>query len=327
MAAPTELQTSAARIATGPGVMLKQARETAGMSLEELARRTRLEIKVLHAIESEAWERLAGPAFIKGYIRGIARELGMDPAAPLAEYTAQFHTGEPVLSDFETRAPLELTSASRWIKSTSYALAVVVVVLIALWWQHNYLQPAPPPGPSGLGATSPPPADPGTPLPYAWTVVEHEGMPLAPPQTWRHQTDGSAPPPLDLPGDAPAPATTPEVSTAAGKPAPSAAASVDARTTTPAAQPAEPAAETPASGDLIIKASKDSWVRVRDIRGRELFSGVVKGGRSIGLSGRAPLDLVIGNAPHVAVTFHGEDQNLSNHSINGVARLTVGDVR
>ena len=332
MAAPIEIEATAARVAAGPGAMLKKAREAAGMPLDELARRTRLELKVLTAIESEAWDRLAGPAFIKGYIRGIARELGIDPAVPLAEYNAQFHTGEPVLSDFESRAPLELTSASRWIKSTSYALAVVVVVLIALWWQHNYMQSAPPSGPTGLAEPSVPPADPGTPLPYAWTVVEHAGLPLETPQTWRRQTDGSAPPPLnaavEATVDAPAPAAG---ANGSQKPpaAPPAAASAPKPAVTPAAPAAqdEPTNDAPPSGDLIIKTSKDSWVRVRDVRGRELFSGVVKGGRTIGLSGRAPLDLVIGNAPEVAVSFRGEPQNLSNHSINGVARLTVGDVR
>ena len=140
MVGVTELETSAARVAAGPGVILKNAREAAGMSREELARRTRLELKVLDAIETEAWERLAGPAFIKGYIRGISRELGIDPAVPLAEYNTQFHTGEPVLSDFESRAPLELTSASRWIKSISYALAVVVVVLV---WRSGGLLDGP----------------------------------------------------------------------------------------------------------------------------------------------------------------------------------------
>ena len=326
MASSSEHEPSAARVATGPGVMLKKAREAAGMSREELARRTRLELKVLDAIESESWERLAGPAFIKGYIRGIARELGMDPAVPLAEYNAQFHTGEPVLSDFESRAPLELTSASRWIKSTSYALAVVVVVLIALWWQHNYVQSAPPPGPEGLNQAGAPAADPGTPLPYAWTVVEHAGLPLEAPQSWRRQTDGSAPPPLNPPPT--------ENATAESGPAEAKAPETPPAKTTavvPPPAPAEPAPvavnEPTPTGDLIVKASKDSWVRVRDVKGRELFSGVLKAGRSIGLNGRAPLDLVIGNAPFVAVSFRGENQNLSNHSINGVARLTVGDVR
>ena len=326
MAEVTELETSAARVATGPGVILKKAREAAGMSREELARRTRLELKVLDAIETEAWERLAGPAFIKGYIRGISRELGIDPAVPLAEYNTQFHTGEPVLSDFESRAPLELTSASRWVKSISYALAVVVVVLIALWWQHNYVQPAPPPGPAGLEQAGAPAADPGTPLPYAWTVVEHAGLPLEPPQSWRRQTDGSAPPPINPVPESPAAAE----SDSAGTTAPEAPQAKSSAVTPPAPQPdADLAAsnEPAPTGDLIVKASKDSWVRVRDVKGRELWSGVLKAGRSIGLSGRAPLDLVIGNAPFVAISFRGEAQNLSNHSINGVARLTVGDVR
>ena len=152
------------------------------------------------------------------------------------------------------------------------------------------------------------------------------------PQSWRRQTDGSAPPPIN-----PAPENPAAVaSDSAGTTAPEAPQAKASALAPPAIQPdtapqpdAAPAArnEPAPTGDLIVKASKDSWVRVRDVKGRELWSGVLKAGRSIGLSGRAPLDLVIGNAPFVAISFRGEAQNLSNHSINGVARLTVGDVR
>ena len=70
---------AAAAVAQGAGVMLRKAREAAGISREDLARRTRLELKIINALESEDFGSLAAAAFIKGYIRSLAKELKVDP--------------------------------------------------------------------------------------------------------------------------------------------------------------------------------------------------------------------------------------------------------
>ena len=74
----------AARVARGPGKILREAREAAGFSLDEMARRTRLQPRVIEAVEADAYEQLAGTGFVKGYIRLMAREVRLDPALPLA---------------------------------------------------------------------------------------------------------------------------------------------------------------------------------------------------------------------------------------------------
>lgn len=350
MAAFGEVPTSAARVAAGPGVLLRESREAQEMSREELARRTRLELKVIDALESEQWDKLAGPAFIKGYIRAIARELGVDASVPLAEYNAQFHTGEPVLSDFESRAPVELTTANRWIKAMSFGLVAVVLVLVALWWQHNYLTPATPPEPGVQNGEAVPKPEPATPLAYSWTVVEHSSLPLQPPESWRRQTDGSTPPPLiapppeaNEPGAAspPLPATTTAPQPVAAKPAappappvpvpaPTAAAIPEAPAvpeTTPveAPTPATPPKPEPTRGTLVVSATLDSWIKVSDARGKEIWSGVVKSGRSISVKGRAPLRLYASKAGNVTVSFQGKPQAFPATPGDAPATLTVGD--
>lgn len=316
-AAAQEHELTAARVAPGAGVMLRKARETAGMSCADVASRTRLEIKVVEALEREDYGSLAAAAFVKGYIRSIARELNVDPAPILAQYAQQTHEEDPALADFSSRSPVQITSTSPLIRTISIAIALAIVALTALWWQRNYrdtTQSAEALAELAAG-TDRVKADPGIPLPYAWTVVEHSTSPLGPLNSWRHQTDGSAPPPLDLPPlDAPA---VPE----AGALAMSAATITDPTVPTPAA------ATATATGELVLIGNGESWLEVSDVAGKRLYFGMLKPGQQIGVTGTPPYDLVIGNATAVDARFRGAAVDVRGHAVNGVARFSLGDPR
>lgn len=314
-AAAQEHELTAARVALGAGVMLRKAREAAGLSSTDVASRTRLELKVIEALEREDYGSLAAAAFVKGYIRSIARELNVDPGPILAQYTQQTHEEDPALADFSTRSPVQITSTSPLIRTISIALGLAVVVLTALWWQRNYREST---GSEAAlaelaAATGQVTADPGIPLPYAWTVVEHSTNPLGPVNSWRHQTDGSAAPP-ELPE--PAVADDPEAATS-----PAQAAADDAPPV------ATPAAAVTATGELVLIGNGESWLEVSDVAGKRLFFGMLKPGQQIGVTGTPPYDLVIGNAPAVDARFRGATVDVRGHAVNGVARFSLGDPR
>lgn len=304
-----EFVPSAARVAQGPGAMLRQAREAVGLEREALAQRLRFEPRIVAAVEDEAWDRLPGPAFIKGYIRSMAKELGIDPTPALAQYTALANVAEPVLADFESRAPAQITSSSKRIQFVSYALGAAVLLLIAVWWQRHYSsQVAPPPTDDpAAGAAAAVPAEPSIPLPYTWTIVEHAGGPLDAPETWRRQTDGSTPPPVE------------ETLPASRSPTAGESPATTADGTAPV-----PAAPAP-SGELVLVAKRDSWVEITDLNRARLHFGLIKGGGQVAVTGKPPYDLVIGNAPAVTVTFRGSAVDVNAHAVNGVARMAVGD--
>lgn len=308
MQTASEQLPSAARVAQGPGAILREAREAAGLEREALAQRLRLEPKIIEAVETEAYERLPGPAFTKGYIRSMAKELGIDPGPALAQYTALANVAEPVLADFESRAPAQITSSSKRVQFVSWGIGAVVLILIAIWWQRHYSsQVAAPTDPDAQTAAPLVPPEPSIPLPYTWTIVEHAGGPLDAPETWRRQTDGSTPPLVDdvLPATVPA-ATTPTVDAAA-------------------TGTATPGPATSANGELVLTAKRDSWVEVTDLNRSRLHFGLIKGGEQVAVTGKPPYDLVIGNAPAVAVSFRGTAVDVNAHAVNGVARMAVGD--
>lgn len=68
----------------GIGDRLRNAREAKGLSLEAVEGLTRIRAAYLRALEDEAFERLPGPAYVKGFLRTYAAALGLDPE-PLIE--------------------------------------------------------------------------------------------------------------------------------------------------------------------------------------------------------------------------------------------------
>ena len=306
---------AAARVAQGPGGMLKQAREAAGMSRAALAARTRLDVKVIEALEDEAYERLAAAAFIRGYIRSFAKELRIDPIPILNQFENQAHQDDPALADFSTRSPLQITSSSALIRGISVALVVTILVLVALWWHHYYQQHAQ--SAEGLKEltteepTAPPP-EPGTPLAYNYTIVEHSEPAADTVNSWRHQTDGSA-----APDEGPMAEDTPHESVNT--------APAEAAAKTPEAEAPAPTAAT--SGEVELSATSDSWVEVADVAGKRLYFGLIKPGQKVGVSGKAPYDVLIGNSAVVSLVFRGAAYDLKSQSINGVARFSLGELR
>ena len=60
-----------------------------GVSLEEISAATRISTRFLEAIESEQWDQLPGGVFNRGFIRSIARFLGLDEDGLVAEYALE----------------------------------------------------------------------------------------------------------------------------------------------------------------------------------------------------------------------------------------------
>ena len=60
------------------GGRLKREREMREVSIEELTKATRISVRFIEALENEDWEKLPGGVFGHGFVRSIARYLGLD---------------------------------------------------------------------------------------------------------------------------------------------------------------------------------------------------------------------------------------------------------
>jgi cytoskeletal protein RodZ len=68
------------------GERLKRERELREVTLEEITSATRIGPRFLEALENEEWEKLPGGVFNRGFVRSVARYLGLDEEVLLGEY-------------------------------------------------------------------------------------------------------------------------------------------------------------------------------------------------------------------------------------------------
>ncbi len=71
------------------GPLLRAAREAHGLSLQDLSDSTRISTAYLSAIESDDLDSLPSATFVRGYVREMARQLGLDAEAVSAGYMAR----------------------------------------------------------------------------------------------------------------------------------------------------------------------------------------------------------------------------------------------
>ena len=65
---------------------LPRFRKKAGVSLEQIADRTKISLRFLHAIEAEEFAKLPGGIFSTSYLRQYAAQIGYDEAELLTQF-------------------------------------------------------------------------------------------------------------------------------------------------------------------------------------------------------------------------------------------------
>lgn len=70
------------------GDLLRQVRLARGVSLAQLAERTRIGLKHLEHIEGDRYDALPATVYLRGILMNVARELGLDGLAVAKSYLA-----------------------------------------------------------------------------------------------------------------------------------------------------------------------------------------------------------------------------------------------
>ncbi len=79
------------------GLILQQARENMGLTLEQVQEETRINAKYLDALENGEYHSLPSPVHVRGFLRNYARFLSLDPNPLLERYKqSQSYQHSPV---------------------------------------------------------------------------------------------------------------------------------------------------------------------------------------------------------------------------------------
>ena len=112
------------------GDHLKREREMRGVSLDEISAATRIATRFLRAIENEQWDQLPGGVFNRGFVRAVARYLGLDEENTVAENAAA--VGDRPTVPVWTGSPPAVVPDQPWL--AWIATAVVAIVLLTGGW-------------------------------------------------------------------------------------------------------------------------------------------------------------------------------------------------
>lgn len=271
---------------TQAGERLAEARRKQQITVVEVAKELHIDERKVRALESNDFDVLGAPVFAKGHLKKYAQLVGVSIDDVMADYYQLNRSAgmPPVVG--KVRKPAREIRPGPWL-----AAVVAIVVVAAAYWYFVARGPGPTPPPASTIDTEP--------AAEAAPVVE--------------QAPSSVP---DV--DSPAPdesATEDVVESVAPLPA-----------ATEAVATSEPQAPAIDVGDvrLVVTFSGECWTEITDAGGRRLFFDLGRDGRSVSVTGRAPLSVLFGNADNVSISVNGEDYPIAAANRRGqTARLTI----
>ncbi|WP_223446977.1 MULTISPECIES: RodZ domain-containing protein [Pseudomonas] len=316
-----------------PGEILRQARESNGWSLAEVALKLNLTTTSLSNLEAGAFDKLPGHTFARGYIRAYAKLLGMDQAVLVQQFDQSTGTdsqGSSVHSLGRIEEPVRVSHTI--LRIVSLLLLVAVIGGGFVWWQDQTsmrtkdligLAPEHVEVEGADGTTQIHPLD----EPEDQAVVEGQtegGTALALPQA-----DAPAEAPEQAQATAPvAPAapTTPAVPAHTTPATPVPAAPVVTAPVAPVAPAPAPAVAAPMAGQGQVKVqfTADCWTQVTDGSGKVLFSGLKRKGDSLAVNGKPPFTVRLGFARGAQVSYNGQPVDVAPFTSGETARLKLG---
>jgi cytoskeleton protein RodZ len=105
-----------------------------GVSLDEISAATRISTRFLEAIEKDQWDQLPGGVFNRGFIRSIARFLGLDEDSLVAEYALG------ATSDAHVHAAKEspVRMPRNWRPAAAAVVVIAAIVGCGIVGYHRY---------------------------------------------------------------------------------------------------------------------------------------------------------------------------------------------
>lgn len=107
------------------GQFLKREREFRGMTLEDLAKATKINSSFLYNMEADRWEVLPKGSFVKGYLKSYALHVGLNVEEVLARHQKQSQGSKNEEDPFRKFRGLE-------IKNQIFLIILFLVIVITL---------------------------------------------------------------------------------------------------------------------------------------------------------------------------------------------------
>ncbi|HEV3058055.1 MAG TPA: RodZ domain-containing protein [Vicinamibacterales bacterium] len=278
------------------GSKLRAARERKGVSLRQIADRTKIAIAVLEALERNDISRLPGGIFSRAFVRSYAQEVGLDPETTIQDFIGQFPqdsvtAGHPRAGQSEDVESFEsdrrMASSALWILLVSIPLAGGVLYFTM--------------SDRGTGTATSPPTTARATVPESPRGIKAPGESASAPAVATEASTAPAPPagtPASAGTVAPARAVAPAES------------SLAVPASQGAAPPAPPAAPTGGVSDdsltITLAARRPVWVSAT-VDGRKSIGRLLQPGQQETVEVKREMVLTAGDAAAVKMMLNGAE--------------------
>ncbi|TWC37050.1 cytoskeleton protein RodZ [Pseudomonas sp. SJZ079] len=315
-----------------PGESLREARESKNWTVAEAAERLNLTSQRLSQIEDGDFDKLPGSTFARGYIRAYAKLLELDQNRLVLEFD-QFTGTDAAGSSVHSLGRIEQPASysQRILRFISFTLLLGLVGAGLYWWQEHTERQTDESTATSIEHVEVEGADGTTQIhpldePEDQAVMAAQGgielslpsisaEPTAESETEVAQEQALADAPVQPQTSAGAAAND-----ALADEPDSAVESAAVDSPAPAAEPVLAAGQ----GQVNVTFTADCWTQLTDANGKILFSALKRGGESLKIVGKAPLELRLGFARGAQVSYNGQAVDVSPFITGETARLKLG---
>ncbi|HAF41486.1 MAG TPA: DUF4115 domain-containing protein [Sphingobium sp.] len=125
-----------------PGAKLRAARDVQGLSIQDVATRTRIAQRQLEAVERDDYAALPGIPYAVGFARAYARAVGVDEVMIAAEVRNAVHGSDLGANRYEAFEPLDPARVpSRALAWTAAAIVVLLIAGFMIWRTQMFTPP------------------------------------------------------------------------------------------------------------------------------------------------------------------------------------------
>ncbi|PMN52616.1 transcriptional regulator [Vibrio lentus] len=289
------------------GTLLKNKRESLGLTQKQISDRLKLRVTLIQQIEENQFESDQVATFMRGYIRSYAKYVNLDEKVVLS---ALHHAGDAQHQEQEMLSFSRKTKTEKHnsrIMILTWSIFAVIAGISSLWWWQNQQQDTL--SQSLVNTES-----------SEELVVEESLDPeLTSLEVIEAEQNTETSPVTENSDDLLTVVSAAEASENIEQ----VEETQDVAEVTPVAAESETVTPEPVVNELVMQFSADCWIQVKDAAGKTLSTGIKKAGQTLNLSGTAPYKVILGAPEGVSMTFASEPVDLSGYTSGKVARITL----
>jgi cytoskeleton protein RodZ len=288
-----------------PGQILRLQREQQNFSIQEIAKRTHLNKKIIESIENDSQEGMPSTIYVRGYLRSYAKIVGVDADEIIRLYNADSPPPPPEILP-EVKPPSQVSSNDKPVKAFTYLITLGLVLLLLIWYQSNFVVDTQINNQQQNTETSINGVD------ITYKIINH-------PDSWQ-SPNSSSEKGFDIEPTNSLLSITDDV---ANLQVDSGKLIIETNVTKITGESSSLSITGNGPDTIDMKLTSDSWVEINDKNNNRLFHNLALAGKEYRISGAAPLTVLLGFSNGVSLKFNGKPFDTEPHSKNGVARFTL----